>query len=243
MIKIGSLFAGIGGFELGLERAIPGSKTVWQVEQERFCQKILRKHWPDANIYDDVRAVGAHNLEQVDIICGGFPCQDISNAGLGRGLDGEKSSLWFEMLRVICELRPRVAVMENVPAITFRGLPRILGGLSAAGYDSEWKIISARETGAFHLRKRMFVVAYSSGQRLERCKNQEITRILGPWREEQFTRLLSSQWKLGIPTKSNSGIHDGIPGRMDRLKALGNAIVPQCSELLGRYIFNSGLLS
>ena len=109
MIRIGSLFAGIGGFELGLERAISGSETIWQVEREPFCQKVLKKHWPNATIYDDVRTVGSHNLESVDILCGGFPCQDISTAGKGKGLEGEKSGLWFEMLRIISELRPRVA--------------------------------------------------------------------------------------------------------------------------------------
>jgi len=95
MIKIGSLFAGIGGFELGLERAIPGAETIWQVEQNKYCQSILKKHWPNATIYDDVRNITQHNVEAVDILCGGFPCQDISTAGKGRGLHGKKSGLWW----------------------------------------------------------------------------------------------------------------------------------------------------
>ena len=89
-MKLGSLFAGIGGFELGLERAIPGLETIWQVEQDLFCQKVLKKHWPDSIIYDDVCQVGKHNLEPVDIICGGFPCQDISNAGKQGGIHAKR---------------------------------------------------------------------------------------------------------------------------------------------------------
>jgi len=116
--KIGSLFSGIGGFELGLERAIP-SETIWQVEQDEYCQKVLKKHWPKARIYNDVRDINRETVEPVDILCGGFPCQDISIAGKGAGLNGKKSGLYWEMFRIIRDLRPRVIVMENVPAITF----------------------------------------------------------------------------------------------------------------------------
>ena len=242
MITIGSLFSGIGGFELGLERAIPNSKTIWQVEINPYCRSVLKKHWPDAKMFEDVRSVGADNLDTVDILCCGFPCQNISNSGRKEGIHGEKSSLWFEARRIISELRPPIIVLENVPAIAFRGLSTVLGNLSELGYDSEWRIVSARETGAFHLRKRMFIVAYSSGKRLERSKNPGILKIIGPWRKKQFTRLLQSQRKLGISTKGNRGVHDGISRRMDRLKALRNAIVPQCSELVGKYILQSGLI-
>ena len=242
MITIGSLFSGIGGFELGLERAIPNSKTIWQVEINPYCRSVLKKHWPDAKMFEDVRSVGADNLDTVDILCCGFPCQNISNSGNKEGIHGEKSSLWFEARRIISELQPPIIVLENVPAIAFRGLSTVLGNLSELGYDSEWRIVSARETGAFHLRKRMFIVAYSNCIRLERSKNPEIPRIIGPWRKKQFDGLLQSKRKLGIPTKGNRGIHDGISRRMDRLKALGNAIVPQCSELVGKYILQSGLI-
>ena len=159
-ITIGSLFAGIGGFELGLERAIPGAQTIWQVEQNEYCQSILKKHWPHAQLFGDVCEVGAHNLPPVDILCGGFPCQDISTIGKGEGLNGKKSGLWFQMFRIICELRPRIVIMENVSAILVRGLPRILGDLAGIGYDCEWQIISASQFGALHQRKRWFAVAY-----------------------------------------------------------------------------------
>ena len=173
-MKLGSLFSGIGGFELGLERAIPGLETVWQVEQNKFCQKVLKKHWKNSKIYDDVKTVGKHNLEPVDILCAGFPCQGFSVSGKGKGLDDERSGLYWELWRVISELRPRIVVMENVPAITFRGLSDVLGSLASIGYDAEWCIISAAQFGAPHKRERWFCVAYPneigcrSGGHLER---------------------------------------------------------------------------
>lgn len=158
--SIGSLFAGIGGFELGLERAIPGAYTLWQVEQEKYCKKVLSKHWPEATIYDDVRNITKNNTKQVDILCGGFPCQDISVAGKGEGLHGKKSGLWWEMHRIIEELQPRAVIMENVAAITIRGLGTVLGSLSEIGYDAEWCTIRASDFGAPHHRSRWFCIAY-----------------------------------------------------------------------------------
>ncbi len=164
---IGSLFAGIGGLELGLERAIPGARTIWQVEQDPYARRVLAKHWPEARRYSDVREVGAHNLEPVDLICGGFPCQDISTAGAGAGLDGERSGLWFEFARIIGELRPRYVVLENVSAIRIRGLGTVLGpGLAALGYDAVWDCIPASAVGAPHRRDRWFCVAYANGANL-----------------------------------------------------------------------------
>lgn len=250
MIKIGSLFAGIGGFELGLERAIPGSETIWQVEQDPFCQKVLKKHWPNAKIYDDVRTVGSHNLESVDILCGGFPCQDISEIGNGKGLEGEKSGLWFEMLRIINQLRPRVAVMENVPAITFRGLSRVLGDLAGIGYDCEWKIISACQFGALHRRKRWFAVAYptSNARTMELSRMEKTKRKTWPYTQShrnQIARDLRGNgfWKEGTTEPPFYYLDNGISNRLARLKALGNSIVPQCSEYIGRHIYESGLLN
>ena len=161
-MKMGSLFSGIGGLELGLERGIPGLQTVWQVEKEEFCRSVLEQHWPNAKRYNDVRTVGAHNLEPVEILCGGFPCQDISIAGKGEGLNGKRSGLWWEFYRIINELRPRVVVMENVPAITIRGLSAVVGSLAQIGYDCQWTIISAKQCGAPHLRRRWFAVAYQT---------------------------------------------------------------------------------
>lgn len=278
-IKIGSLFAGIGGFELGLERAIPGAETVWQVEQNEYCQKILTKHWPNAKIYDDVRKVNKNNLEPIDILCGGFPCQDISLANQNaKGLQGEKSGLWFEMLRLISELRPKIAVLENVAAVTIRGLSDILRGLSEIGYDAEWQIISAKEFGAPHLRKRWFCVAYPNSKRPRQAPDRRLASSISIQSKIQCGRpseqkepipdadgTFSKATKLPIRTKLEKSDNDNDPGtfwdksysgpkvrRMDdgvstrldraRLRALGNAIVPQCSEYIGHNIYNSGLL-
>lgn len=267
-VKIGSLFAGIGGFELGLERAIPNAQTIWQVEQDAFCQSILKKHWPHAQLFDDVRAVGAHNLPPVDILCGGFPCQNISKSGKKEGIHGEKSSLWFEMRRIISELRPPIIILENVAAITFRGLPKLLGDLAALRYDAEWCIISARDFGAPHLRERWFCVAYTNSnskpKRTKHDKTLEITNTNETPRQEQSTHTERLASKIGFEHRDckDDRIHqrqywqshiapkpilceldDGIPQRLPRLRALGNAIVPQCSQWIGEQVYMSGLLN
>jgi DNA (cytosine-5)-methyltransferase 1 len=165
---VGSLFAGIGGFELGFERQ--GFETVWQVEIDPFCRKVLAKHFPSAERFEDVRECGKHNLKPVDVICGGFPCQDISTAGRRDGIGGGRSGLWSEMARIIRELRPKFVLVENVAALlapTTRdgwvepaAISRVLGDLSEIGYDTEWQVISAADVGAPHRRERVWIVAY-----------------------------------------------------------------------------------
>jgi DNA (cytosine-5)-methyltransferase 1 len=163
VLTVGSLFAGIGGFDLGLERA--GMRSVWQCEIDPYCQRVLEKHWPDVLRVPDIRDVGAGTVPYVDVICGGFPCQDISVAGRGAGIDGERSGLWSEYARVIRELRPRYVVVENVAALLARGLDRVLGDLAALGYDAEWDCIPASAVGAPHRRDRLWLVAYPGGAR------------------------------------------------------------------------------
>lgn len=158
-MKIGSLFSGLGGLELGLEWAGVGH-TVWQCEQNTAAQAVLRRHWPGVPVYSDVRTIGASNVEPVDVLCGGFPCQDISVAGNGAGLEGARSGLWFEYLRLIRELRPRYVVAENVAALITRGLEVVLGGLAESGYDALWLPIRASDVGAPHRRERIFIVAW-----------------------------------------------------------------------------------
>lgn len=158
-MRIGSLFSGIGGIELGLERAGVGH-TVWQCEQDTAAQAVLRTRWPGVPVYDDVRAIGAANVQPVDVLCGGFPCQDISVAGSGAGLSGARSGLWFEYLRLIRELRPRYVVAENVAALVTRGLDVVLGGLAKSGYDALWLPLRASDVGAPHRRERIFIVAW-----------------------------------------------------------------------------------
>ena len=268
-VRIGSLFSGIGGFEVGLERAIPGTETVWQVEADAFCQSILQKHWPQAVIYDDVCAVGSHNLEPVDILCGGFPCQDISIVGKQRGInDGKKSSLYYEMFRIICEIRPRVVIFENVPAIIRLGGHDVLKTLASAGYDAEWCTIrTAADFGLPHIRRRWFCVAYDAtythGIRYKTGKNHTVRP--SSHRTGQSSATTCSSFEKRRPghdrgrgdetTRTIKPIicrsDDGVSDRLDkttvtehnrRLKALGNAITPPASEWIGQQVLQSGLL-
>lgn len=165
-MTIGSLFSGIGGLELGLEWAGLGP-VLWQVEYDIFASGVLAKHWPNAKRYEDVRHVGKENLESVDIICGGFPCQDVSVAGLGAGLDGERSGLWREFDRIIKEIQPRIVVIENVAALVSRGLDRVITDLERNHYRSFARLIKASDVGAPHRRERLFIVAHNNGKRRE----------------------------------------------------------------------------
>jgi DNA (cytosine-5)-methyltransferase 1 len=131
------------------------------VEIDPWARAVLAKHWPHVHRHDDIRTAGAHNLEAVDVLCGGFPCQDISLAGKGAGIaDGTRSGLWSEYARLIRELRPKYVVVENVAALLARGLGRVLGDLAACGYDAEWDCIPAAAIGAPHRRDRLWLVAY-----------------------------------------------------------------------------------
>jgi DNA-cytosine methyltransferase len=165
MFSFGSLFSGIGGLDLGLERA--GMTCMWQVENDAYAGKVLAKHWPTVRRFQDIHGVGSHNLSPVDCIAGGFPCQDISQAGKGAGITGERSGLWKEQFRIISELRPRYALVENVAALRGKGLSEIIADFSSIGYDAEWNVVSAASVGALHLRKRLFIVAYAN-----RCQQQ-----------------------------------------------------------------------
>lgn len=162
---IGSLFSGIGGLELGLELAL-GGRVVWQVEREPWPRAVLARHWPDADrSVTDVCKAGAANLAPVDLVCGGFPCQDVSPIGTGKGVEhGERSGTWAEFARIVRELRPRFVVVENSAALPSRGLNVVLGELAAGGYDAEWRRLGACDVGAPHRRYRTFVVAYRPQQ-------------------------------------------------------------------------------
>lgn len=313
MLKMGSLFSGIGGLELGLERAFKGQlQTAWQVEKEPFCRSVLERHWPNAKRYNNVLDVGAHNLEPVDVICAGFPCQSISIAGKQQGLsDEEKSGLWWQVHRLVSEFQSieqqPILVLENVSNIIRLGGPDVVGSLAQIGYDCEWTIISAKQCGAPHLRRRWFCVAYpisstntqvsatntnsigcgtgsnterehqhrvhkqgdttqgiqqrserqsgigensnaSTNTNSQRIQEQSIWReSVGQTRQSecrssQDERTRQNYWQ-GFPTQSPvCRRNDGIPNRVDRIKALGNAVVPQCAEWVGQQIIKSGLL-
>ena len=177
-MRIGSLFSGIGGFELGLERAGLG-EVVYQVEADPFCRRILAQHWPDVPRFEDVRAVGLHNLPAAEILAGGFPCQDVSMAGRREGLDGERSGLWWEFHRVIDETSPNHVVVENVHAGSSGWLPSVRESLWRIGYASVPIRVQAADVGARHYRARAFVLA-TRGDRFTRF-GPEYYQRLGHW--------------------------------------------------------------
>lgn len=266
------LFSGIGGFSLGLERS-GGFKTVAFCEIDPFCRRVLAKHWPEVPQYDDIRTLTAERLAAdgigVDAICGGFPCQDISVAGKGAGLAGERSGLWYEYARLIGELRPKYVIVENVGALLSRGLDAVLGTLATLGYDAEWHCIPASAVGAPHRRDRIWLVAYSHDEGPQRWKSdtlddgepqepfgkggspladatsqrhegqgQQIVRSGKTADRKRQTALLEPgclrhDW---LPEPDVGRVAHGVSKRVDRLRALGNAVVPQIPELIGRAI-------
>jgi len=308
-VTFGELFAGIGGFSLGLERA--GMKCKWQVEIDPYATAVLNKHWPDVPRHDDVRTFPpTHTHTQdfsVDLICGGFPCQDISVAGKGAGLAGERSGLWNDFARIIRTVRPRWVVIENVPALTARGLGTVLGDLAEIGFDAEWHCIPASAVGAPHRRERVWIVGNTrcepiggsiTASALERgeaaapaspvstgdagcggtyarlsnvayakgckcwpslcqddaqqdghqsgdgccdvpdtdCAGRQQQRRPEPTPAEQLAAERSGWWE----SEPDVGrVAHGVPSRVDRLRCLGNAVVPQVVEVIGRAILDA----
>lgn len=162
MLTFGSLFTGIGGFDIGFEEA--GMCCFWQVEIDDACNRILRRHWPNVRRYRDAKEVGGHNLEPVDLVCGGFPCQDLSVAGKRVGLAGKRSGLFFEFMRIIGELSPRWVVIENVPGLLSsnrgRDMGTILGALAQFGYGYAYRVLDAQYFGVAQRRRRVFIVGH-----------------------------------------------------------------------------------
>lgn len=260
MIRLGSAFSGIGGFELGVEQSWPNVETVWQIEKDPFCQRVLKKHWPNTTLFDDIQTVETDQLEPVDVIVGGFPCQDISKAGKMEGVnEGKKSNLWWDLWRIIGDIRPRIVILENVSNIISVGGSDVLGSLASIGYDAEWTTFNASDLGAPHKRPRWFCVAYQSKGVLE---NESIGNTDRQRSQEQSKRRFtmetkikfersggvddgfrSNQWEK-FPTQSP--LHrrnDGFSNRVDRIRALGNAIVPACSRWVADQVLKSGLLN
>ena len=245
-LRVLDLFAGIGGFSLGLERT-GGFETVAFCEIEPYPQKVLAKHWPGVPIYDDVRELTAERLATdgigVDVITGGFPCQDLSSSGHQKGFGGARSSLYTQMLRIAGELRPKFAIFENVTNLLAgnggRWFSRFLNDLAAVGYDAEWHCIPASAIGAAHHRDRVWVIAYPNGTMLEgsiffkspvidsqESRRRQLTRAVGAClRADDYARLRPD--------------FDDVPAQMGELKAYGNAVVPQIPELIGRAILDS----
>lgn len=245
MLKVLDLFSGIGGFSLGLERT-GGFETVAFCEIEKFPRKVLAKHWPDVPCFNDVRTLKGHDVGSVDVICGGFPCQDISVAGKQGGIgNGTRSGLYSEVIRLIGELRPNYVILENVANLLSgprekRGgwFGRILGDLAECGYDAEWENIPASAVGAPHRRERVWVIAYPNEIGCERGVNRQILRKPGITREPVRG---FEEWAIGrsIPSPRTIRANDGIPSRVDRNSALGNSIYVDIATMIGNAILET----
>ena len=294
MLTHGSLFAGIGGFDLGFERA--GIKTLWQVENDPYCLRVLERHSPNIQRYGDIKEIEWEDVEVPDIVSGGFPCQPVSVAGKRKGTEDERW-LWPEFARCLRVLRPRYVVLENVPGILALGFGDVLGDLAALGYDAEWDCIPAAAFGAPHLRYRVWVMAYTDNERRTGpIAEQRPRKTILPRSRPVLADADGSgrQGRAGQPTgrrveledggkmadassirlrkspcpevkkgqtntrpeysgvlsggfercscwavEPNVGrVADGVPARVDRLKCLGNSIVPQVANWLAKRILD-----
>ena len=253
-LRLLDLFSGIGGFSLGLERS-GLCETVAFCEIEDFPRRVLVKHWPKVPIYHDVCKLTADTLAQdgigVDVICGGFPCQDLSSAGKQAGMgEGTRSGLWSECARLVGDIRPKFAIFENVANLLSgpsdrRGawFSRVLGDLAAIGYDAEWENIPASAMGAPHRRERVWIVAYPIGFGLEALTNEQgiFRKAFEVWNAGRFGEVDSAQvWSGSRPIGAVPvGLVNGLSGRLGEIKAYGNAVVPQIPELIGRAILSA----
>lgn len=238
-----SLFAGFGGIDLGLERA--GMRCVAQVEIDDYATRVLAKHWPTVPRFKDVRGVGAHNLPSADVIAGGFPCQPHSLAGARRASADERD-LWGEYARIIGEIKPRWVMAENVPGLLSsddgRFFGNVLRDLAQLGYDAEWHCLRAADFGAPHQRERIFIIAYPTGTRREGvlCNHSNASRpTYDKWpATPPRTRADLIAWveRQGMDEPPLHRIGDGISARVERLRGLGNAVVPHAAEFVGRAI-------
>jgi DNA (cytosine-5)-methyltransferase 1 len=230
-LKVLDLFSGIGGFSLGLERT-GGFETVAFCEIDPYCRAVLRKHWPDVPIHEDVTKLRSGDIGSAEVICGGFPCQDISVAGKGEGIEGSRSGLWVEYDRLIGEIGPRIVIVENVSALLGRGIARVLGDLAALGYDCQWHCIPASAVGAPHRRDRAWIVAYANDDGLEAGAHTEssyIQRRNGKTKKEAGQRPLRDTW---VVSDGSYGIVANPNGAgLERQRALASRISEELHNL------------
>lgn len=231
-LKVLDLFAGIGGFALGMEAA--GFRTSMFVEIDTHARLVLNKHWPNVPQHGDVQTLNIKEGEY-DIICGGFPCQDISVIGTHQGLEGQRSGLWSEFIRLIRQGKPKYVLIENSPNLRNRGLHTVLTDLWESGYDAEWYCLEAGQFGAPHVRERLWIVAYPTGTRMERLISDELLsqlRSRGRRGETDLQQVFADPFSyigersFGWPQPLLRRGDDGFSDRVDRLKRLGNAVYP-----------------
>jgi DNA (cytosine-5)-methyltransferase 1 len=222
-LTFGSLFSGIGGLELGLERA--GWRCVWQSEIDSYASAVLKRHWPNVPNLGDITTIDWSTVERPSLLTGGYPCPAFSQAARGRNVAPD---LWPHMRDAIAALRPRWVLLENVAAHLGRGFSAVLADLHALGFDAEWSIVTACSVGASHTRRRLFCVAHANGD------GEPAFAFDGEvaW----LPQVAGDRRHWGLPTADDVGADDGVPYRLDRDRVLGNAVVPQVAELIGRQL-------
>ena len=251
-LKVLDLFAGIGGFTLGMEKT-GLYETVAFCEWDVKAQKVLAKNFHNVYCYSDVKDLSYRDgylysetdevagFTEIDVITGGFPCQDISYAGKGAGLEGERSGHWFEYLRLIEQIKPKGVIIENVSALRTRGLGTVLRGLNEIGYDAEWHCIPASAVGACHQRDRIWILAYLRSEGGPRLVPLQYLGKIGPrgWGGKEDLQQVyndpfgrSNRW----PEPLLRRVDVPLPGRVDRLKQVGNSIYWPIAYLLGRHL-------
>lgn len=247
-LTYGSLFSGIGGLDLAVE-AVFGATCLWQCEIDPYARAVLKQRWPGIERFYDVR--GLDNPTRVDLVCGGFPCQDVSDAGLQAGLEGQRSGLWGDFHRIIAAIRPRVVIVENVPRLRRRGFGRVLGDLAASGFDAEWGSYFAADAGAPLLRERLFMVAWSRGDGHALIRESRHRAKIQGWHIANGCHAYPplrqagswGGWTGPLPgvRRDAYGVPRGLESRVrrERIKCLGNAVhVPQAilaiSSLIAR---------
>jgi DNA (cytosine-5)-methyltransferase 1 len=248
-VNVGSLFSGAGLLDWGLTRA--GFDHAWFCESDPFCRTILERRWPGVPVHEDVRTLTAPG--RVDLLAGGFPCQDVSVVGRRAVIGGQRSGLWAEFARLVRELRPGYVLVENVPGLLVRGMGRVLGDLAACGYDAEWDCLPAAAFGAPHLRARIFLLAYPDrGQRVGPDDTVFAGRDAvtgrgdfmadadsGPLVGTSIARPQRHPWAAEPDV---GRVANGVPARVDRLRALGNGVVAPIAEYIGRRILEAEAL-
>ena len=236
MKKLGvlDLFSGIGGFSLGLE-STGFFKTEMFCEIEPYPRAVIRKHWPSTPIHEDIRTLNGGEVENIEIICGGFPCQDISSAGKGAGINGSRSSLWYEYARIIGEIRPSWVIIENVSMLRSRGLDTVLWSLAQIGYDAEWHCIPATYVGAPHSRDRIWIIAYPKRDK----QPWQEPRLWPHGRVGRFEQ--SFPWDIDWQDTLSEirRVDDGLSRSVDRTDCLRNSIVPQIAQEIGYEIIRA----
>ena len=242
-LTVGSLFSGIGGLDLGLERA--GMEVIWQSEIDPYCNKVLKKHWPEVINHGNIKDIDWGTVQRPDIVCGGYPCQPFSTAGKRNGTDDPRH-LWPWVRDAISALQPKYAIMENVRGHLSMGGLQVIGELADIGYDAEWRLVSAAGVGAPHRRERIIIVAYPTQLHSDDSNNH--TRV--GMESETQSKLGDSGWSKNVARINGDQwsvepdvgrVADGIPDRVDRLRGLGNAVVPQVAEYIGRLVMAAEL--